>query len=313
MREASGEMKYRRLGRTEMRVSVVSLGTWQFGGEWGHSFTASEVDHIIGRAQELGINLVDTAECYGDHMSEALVGQALVGRRQAWHVATKFGHRYGGHMKRHILFSADEVRSQLEDSLAALRTDTIDLYQFHSGTDDQFDDDALWTMLDKQVEAGKVRHLGVSVSSKRDPMHQIQRARAVGASVIQIVYNRIERGPESRSLPACQEHDLGVLARVPLASGLLTGKYRPGETFTTADDLRSEFPADEVQKQLREVQHIAETEVPPGVPMAAWALGWCLQHPAVTCVIPGCKDVTQLELNASAARLVDASHPQAVH
>ncbi len=294
-----------------MRVSVVSLGTWQFGGEWGRGFTASEVDNIIGRAQELGVNFVDTAECYGDHLSEALVGQALVGRREAWHVATKFGHRYGGHMQRQNLFSADEVRRQLEASLVALQTGTIDLYQFHSGSDAQFDDDALWTMLNKQVEAGRVRHLGVSVSSKRDPMHQIQRAEAVGASVIQIVYNRLERGPESEALPACQEHDLGVLARVPLASGFLSGKYRPGETFTSADDLRSGFPADEVQQKLHAVQHIAETEVPPGVPMAAWALGWCLQHPAVTCVIPGCKDVTQLELNASAARLVDDSHPQA--
>ena len=295
-----------------MRVSVVSLGTWQFGGEWGRSFTASEVDNIMGRAQELGINFVDTAECYGDHLSEALVGQALAGRRQAWHVATKFGHRYAGHMQRQNLFSGDEVRRQLEASLGALQTDTIDLYQFHSGSDAQFDDDALWTMLNKQVEAGKVRHLGVSVSSKRYPMHQIQRAQGVGASVIQIVYNRLERGPESLALPACQLHDLGVLARVPLASGFLSGKYRPGETFTLADDLRSGFPADEVQHTLLEVQRIAETEVPPGVPMAGWALAWCLHHPAVTCVIPGCKDVMQLELNASAARLVDDAHPQAV-
>ncbi len=305
-------MKYRRLGRTELCVSVVGLGTWQFGGEWGRSFSASEVDQIMGRAQELGVNFVDTAECYGDHLSEALVGQALVGRREAWHVATKFGHRYGGHMQRHILFRVDEVRRQLEDSLGALQTDTIDLYQFHSGSDAQFDNDGLWTMLNKQIEAGKVRHLGVSVSSKGDPMHQIQRAEAVGASVIQIVYNRLERGPESLSLPACQAHDLGVLARVPLASGFLSGKYRPGETFAAADDLRSGFPADVVQQQLREVQHIAETEVPPGVPMAAWALAWCLQHPAVTCVIPGCKDLMQLELNASAARIVDDSHPQSV-
>ncbi len=305
-------MEYRRLGSSEMRVSVIGLGTWQFGGEWGRAFTAAEAAAIMARAQELGINFVDTAECYGDHLSESLVGQALVGRRDAWYVATKFGHRYAGHMQRDLLFSPREVQDQLEASLVALHTGAIDLYQFHSGSDAQFDNDDLWTMLRKQVEAGKIRHLGVSVSSKGDPAHQIQRARDVGATVIQIVYNRLERGPEARSLPACQALDLGVLARVPLASGFLSGKYRLGETFTAPNDLRSGFPPEDIQQKLAEVQRIAESEVPPGVPMAAWALAWCLQHPAVACVIPGCKDVMQLELNAGATNLVDKAHPLAI-
>jgi aryl-alcohol dehydrogenase-like predicted oxidoreductase len=194
-----------------------------------------------------------------------------------------------------------------------LRIDTIDLYQFHSGGDESFDNDALWTMLNKQVEAGKIRHLGISISSKGNRLHQVAAAKEVGASAIQVVYNRLDRQPEEAVFPACVEQDLGVLARIPLASGFLTGKYRPDTQFTAQGDLRSGWDRDRVQDRLREVEEIRHTEVPPGVPMAPWALAWCLQHPAVTCVIPGCKSVEQVVSNASAAdlELVGDDHPQA--
>jgi aryl-alcohol dehydrogenase-like predicted oxidoreductase len=138
-------MKYRRLGNTDLKVSVVGLGTWQFGGEWGKRFSQPEVNQILGRAKELGINLIDSAECYGDHLSESLVGKAIRQDRDDWVVATKFGHRFIGHLEREDLWSPEEVRKQLEDSLRALRTEPIDLYQFHSGGDDAFDNVALWT------------------------------------------------------------------------------------------------------------------------------------------------------------------------
>ena len=307
-------MKYRRLGRTGLRVSVVGVGTWQFGGEWGRPFTPQEVDRILARARELGINLIDTAECYGDHLSESLIGGAIRHNRPDWIIATKFGHRFRGNFQRDECWSPQEVREQLEASLRALGTDYVDIYQFHSGSDEAFDQDALWEMLNQQVRAGKIRHLGVSISSQRENLHQVQQAAQVGASVIQLVYNRLERLPEARVLPACQEQDLGVLARVPLASGLLSGKYRPGTRFTDENDVRSLRDQQRIEEQLRQVQEIERTEVPPGVPMAAWALAWCLQHPAVTCVIPGCKTVEQVEANASAADLdmVRADHPQAL-
>lgn len=297
-------MIYRRLGRIGLPVSVIGVGAWQFGGEWGRPFSAPEVAAILGRAAELGLNLVDTAECYGDHVSEALIGQALAGERERWVIATKFGHRWRGHLQRENRWQAAQVRQQLEASLRALRSETIDLYQFHSGGDAVFDNDELWTMLAEQVRAGKVRHLGVSVSSKGDPMHQIERATAVGASVIQIVYNRLERGAEAAALPACQMHDLGVLARVPLASGLLSGKYRPGVEFSQADDMRSSLPGERVQAHLAEVERIRREEAPAGVELSAWALAWCLRHPAVSSVIPGCKTVAQVESNAAAAALI---------
>jgi aryl-alcohol dehydrogenase-like predicted oxidoreductase len=305
-------MKYRRLGRTDLRVSVVGVGTWQFGGEWGKQFTQAEVDGILGRARELGINLIDTAECYGDHLSERFVGNAIRLERDHWVVATKFGHRFVGHLRREDIWSPQEVRVQLEDSLRSLQVERIDLYQFHSGSNESFDNDDLWTMLDKQVDAGKILHLGISISSRLDPAYQVSRAVEFGASTIQIVYNRLDRAPEETAFPACIEQDLGVLARIPLASGFLSGKYKPGTEFTKEHDLRSGWDRERIEERLRQVEQIQQEEVPDGVPMAPWALAWCLQHAAVTCVIPGCKTVEQVESNASAADLdlVREDHPQ---
>lgn len=305
-------MKYRRLGKTGLEVSVVGVGTWQFGGEWGETFSQAEVDKLLSRAKGLGINLIDTAECYGDHLSERLVGEAIKGEREDWIVATKFGHKFHENFERTDLWSADEVLKQLNDSLEALQTDYIDLYQFHSGSDSVFDNDDLWTMLNEQVRAGKVRHLGISIGSN-DNLHQTAKASEVGAGAIQVVYNRLDRTPEKRVFPACEAQDLGVLARVPLASGFLSGKYKPGDTFNNQDDVRSRQERDEVQRKLEEVARIREKELPAGTDMAPWALAWCLQHAAVTCVIPGCKTVEQVESNASAAGLdlVRDDHPQA--
>jgi len=304
-------MKYRKLGKTGFKVSVIGVGTWQFGGEWGKSYTQEEVDGILAAAKDAGINLIDTAECYGDHLSESLIGKAIQHQRQDWILATKFGHKFHGHMDRTPHWSPQDVLQQLEDSLKALRTDYIDLYQFHSGSDECFDQDDLWTMLEKQVQAGKIRHLGISIGSN-DNLHQTDAASRVNASVIQVVYNRLDRKPEERVFPSCERQNLGVLARVPLASGYLSGKYKPGAQFE-ANDVRNRHDQEQRDEKLRLVEQIRRTEVPAGVSMAEWALAWCLQHPAVTCVIPGCKDVEQVQSNARAAELdmVSDDHPQA--
>lgn len=297
-------MLYRRLGQTTLQSSVIGLGTWQLGGEWGHDFSQPEVDAIVDAAREAGINLIDTAECYGDHLSERLVGAAIHVDRANWIVATKFGHRFKTFLDRDQVFTPDAVQQQLEDSLRALQVDTIDLYQFHSGSNAEFDNDALWTMLDKQKQAGKIRFLGISISAKEEThVHQTERATKVGASVIQVIYNRLRRQPETTVFPLCQQQDLGVLARVPLASGFLSGKYKPGDRFP-ANDVRATQDKEYVQKALLEVEQIRQTEVPAGVSMATWALAWCLQTPLVTSVIPGCKNPEQVRQNAAATDLV---------
>jgi aryl-alcohol dehydrogenase-like predicted oxidoreductase len=305
-------MKYRRLGKTELRVPVIGVGTWQFGGEWGKTFSQGDADRILGRAADLGMNLIDTAECYGDHYSERLIGNAIRGSRDSWIIATKFGHKFNGFMDRTSLFSPEEVIKQLHDSLRALDTDYVDIYQCHSAGNDEFDQPNLWEVLNRQVEAGKIRHLGISISPN-DNLFQTAKATQFGVKTIQVIYKRLDQEPEAEVLPSCQQQDLGVLSRVPLASGLLSGKYHLGDHFTQPHDHRSRINDEKIQRRLEQTQKIQRDEVPAGVEMAPWALAWCLQHPAVSCVIPGCKTVAQVESNALAADtdLVSDDHPRA--
>ncbi|MDF2684119.1 MAG: hypothetical protein K0R47_5309 [Brevibacillus sp.] len=285
-------MKYRRLGKTDLNVSVVGVGTWQFGGEWGMDFSQRDVDQILDKAKELGINLIDTAECYGDHLSESLIGDYLHrDRREDWVVATKFGHHFHDKFSRTNQYGAAEVLQQLDHSLAALN-------------------DELWTMLDKQVQAGKIRHLGLSIA-KNENLHQTQSASQVNAKTIQVVYNRLDRKPEEAVFASCEQQDLGVLARVPLASGYLSGKYKPGSVFA-GNDVRHRHDQEHVANLLKQVEEIKQNEVPEGMDMAQWALAWCLKHPAVTTVIPGSKSPAQVEANAKAADFVSEDHPQAI-
>ena len=189
-------MRYRVLGSTGLKVSVIGLGTWQFGGEWGRSYSQAEVDAILDQAAALGINLIDTAECYGDHLSERLIGDYLARHdRSRWLVATKFGHHFRKFMDRADDFSAAGARLQLEASLRSLRMESIDLYQFHSGPDDVFENAELWAMLAAQKDAGKVRHLGISILGKGSQRQALE-ARRVGAEVLQVIYNRLDRRPE---------------------------------------------------------------------------------------------------------------------
>lgn len=294
-------MQYRILGSTSLSTSVIGIGTWQFGGEWGVNFTQAAVDTIIDTAEECGINLIDTAECYGDHLSERLIGDYLLRHdRSKWIIATKFGHQFNDFLNRTDAFQAEKVRDQLDASLRALKTDYIDLYQFHSGPDEAFHNDKLWTLLDKEKQAGKIRFLGCSLN--KTTQIQAEQAAQHGIEAIQVLYNRLDRSAENRHLPAAEKDNLGVLARVPLASGLLTGKYREGHHFE-ANDVRSRVKREDLDRQLEEAQQIIREEVPEGTDPAQWAIAWCLRRPVVTAVIPGCKDPRQVRGNAAAAEL----------
>ena len=286
------------------KVSVIGLGTWQLGGEWGHDYTQAEADAIFDKARECGINLIDTAECYGDHTSERLIGGAIQRDREKWIVCTKFGHKFNAAFQRDTVYDPRLVIDQLDKSLAALRTDYIDLYQFHSGNDAEFDTHGLWDTLAKEKEKGRVRHLGISIGNSITTAYQAEHAKERGAEALQVVYNRLERKPEDLWFPIAGRDRLGVLARVPLASGYLSGKYKPGATFPPGDMRAGMQSAEKRERQIAEAQRIAVEEVPAGVPMSRWALAWCLKNPVVSAVIPGCKSPQQVEDNALAAGLV---------
>lgn len=305
-------MKYRRLGSTNLRVSVIGIGTWQLGGEWGKDFTQGEVDEMFDAAREVGMNLIDTAECYGDHTSESLIGNAIQRDREKWIIATKFGHKFTGHLERGPARTPADAVQQVEASLKALKTDYIDLLQYHSIKDQEFDDPELQQTIIRMKQQGKVRHIGNSLSGNTPTPHQTEGSKAAQVEALQVIYNRLDTRPETRDFPYALANDIGILARVPLASGYLSGKYKPGARFPQ-NDMRIAHTPEQIDQKLREVQRIAKEEVPPGVNMAQWALAWCLQHPAVTCVIPGCKNVEQVRSNAAAAELemVRSDHPQA--
>jgi len=204
-------------------------------------------------------------------------------------------------MNRTWHLSPQEVLGQLEDSLRALKTERIDLYQYHSGSDELFRQEELWSMLEQQRRAGKIGHLGVSIAGKGSLL-QAEQARSFGCEVLQVVYNRLERRAESDYFPIARRDRLGILARVPLASGFLTGKYSAADSFAV-DDMRSTIDREKLARWLREIPEIQATELPPGVPMARWALAWCLKNPQVSSVIPGARDAAQMRLNALAAEL----------
>lgn len=298
-------MKYRKLGKTGLETSVIGMGTDQFYGEWGQKFSQSEVDKIITKAHSLGINFIDTAECYGDHLSESFIGNAIK-RRDDWIIATKFGHKYHGFQKQRTThFDVKGIEEQLENSLKALKTDYIDFYQFHSPTNDEFFNEDVWAFLKEKISQGKIRHVGVALIASAvndNDLFQLTNADKANVDMFQIVYNRINKKAEEKVLPYCKKNNFGVLARIPLARGHLSGKYDPNVTFSSTDR-RSFEDKEQTIKQLEFVQKLKKTEVPPNTNMAQWALAWCLKNPIVSAVIPGMKNLEQVELNAQASEL----------
>ena len=295
-------MRYRKLGKTDLKVSVVGMGTFQFGGEWGKSFAQHEVGEIIAAAASCGVNFIDTAECYGDHLSEKFVGKALKTCREKWIIATKFGHRFNGHMDRTPCWSAKDVVNQLEDSLRALQTDYIDLYQFHSGDNEDFDSDGVWETLNRQIELGKIRYLGVSIQHSLvvgSDLYQLKQLKKWNIDAIQIVYNMLNRDVEREILPFCKQNNIGVLARIPLARGYLSGKYSVDSKFSQ-DDLREGESVEEKLEMLKAVERLKKEEVPEGMNMAQYAMSWILRNDVVSACIPGCKNIEQARQNALA-------------
>ena len=300
-------MKYRKLGGTGLEVSVIGIGADQFSGEWEKQFNQNEVNKILNKARQLGINFLDTAECYGDHLSESFIGNAIKGNREEWIIATKFGHKYKEKNKREVDFTPEGVLKQLDKSLECLKTDYIDVYQFHSGNNSEFDQKELWDMLKKQVKKGKIKHLGISIMNSlvlKNDLYQLKNTKNKEIEIIQVVYNRLNHKTDKEVIPYCVKNNIGVIGRVPLAKGHLTGKYPPGIIFPKGN---KRLLQDDKQtlEQLIKVQEIKKKEVPKNINMVQWALAWCLKNPQISTIIPGCKNLVQLEINANASKLVE--------
>jgi aryl-alcohol dehydrogenase-like predicted oxidoreductase len=298
-------MEQRELGRTGRKVGVVSLGAWQLGADWGE---VSEDDAlgVLHAAVDAGVNLVDTADVYGDGRSERLVGRLHAERPEVF-VATKMGRRVE---QRAELYNRENFRAWNDRSRQNLGVDTLDLVQLHCPPTPVFEDDAVFDALDELVDEGRIRNYGVSVETCDQALAAIARPRVAS---VQIILNAFRLKPLEQVLPAAREAGVGIIARVPLASGLLSGKYDEHTTFAADDhrtynrsgeafDVGETFSGVPFEAGLAAVRELREV-VPAGVTMAQFALRWIVDQPGVTTVIPGARNAEQASANVAAADL----------
>ena len=299
-------MEQRPLGRTGADVSVVGLGTWQLGGDWGdvHDDTAADV---LDAALDAGVTLLDTADVYGDGRSETRIRKALVARADRPFVATKAGRRADPFQA--AQYTPENLRAWIDRSRRNLGVDTLDLVQLHCPPTAVYSDQEVYDALDSFVEDGAIAAYGVSVETVAEGLTALEHP---GVQSIQVILNVFRRKPLEELLPAAAKAQVGVLARVPLASGLLTGKFSESTTFAADDhrnfnrhgeafDVGETFagvPYEVGVQAAREFVEISGDRKPSAV-----ALRWVIQQPGVTAVIPGASSVEQARGNAAAADL----------
>jgi aryl-alcohol dehydrogenase-like predicted oxidoreductase len=307
-------MEQRPLGRTGREVGVVGLGTWQLGADWGEVSERDAVE-VLDAAPDAGINFLDTADVYGDGRSERFCGELLRRRPGAGlFLATKMGRRVE---QRPDNYNRANFFDWNDRSRRNLGLDAIDLVQLHCPPDEVYSDDAVFEALDEMVDAGRMRAYGVSVETSAQALAAIERPRL---ATVQIILNCFRLKPLAEVLPAARRAGVGIIARVPLASGLLSGKYDERTTFAPDDhrtfnrrgeafDVGETFAGVPFEVGLEAVKELAQV-VPPGVGMAQFALRWVIDQPGVSVVIPGARDAAQMRANAASAQLEPLSPEQ---
>jgi aryl-alcohol dehydrogenase-like predicted oxidoreductase len=301
-------MQHRRLGRTGFEISEISLGTWQVGGRWGEPFSDANAEALLNQAIDAGINFIDTADVYGGGASEAAVGRVVRSRSERVIVATKCGRRLNPHVNEG--YTVEALRGFVEASLRNTGLETLDLVQLHCPPNEVYYRPELFELFDRLRDEGKVRHLGVSVEKIEQALKAIEYP---NVATVQIVFNMFRQRPTELFFEQAKKRDIGVIARVPLASGLLTGQYSAATTFG-ADDHRNfnregaRFDRGETFSGVDYTSGLAAVAelkalFAGDVPLAHWALRWILMFDAVSCVIPGASRPAQLASNLQAAAL----------
>jgi aryl-alcohol dehydrogenase-like predicted oxidoreductase len=307
-------MKYRRLGKTDFKVSEVSLGTWQIGGSWG-SVSEQDANRILHAAIDQGINFFDTADVYGDGRSERLIAQAIAERSEKIYVATKAGRRLQPHTAEG--YNKENLTGFVERSLVNLQRDVLDLLQLHCPPWEVYYRPEVFSALEDLKRSGKILHYGVSVEKVEEALKATE---FPGVATVQIIFNLFRQRPKELFFPLARQRDVGILVRLPLASGLLSGKISKDTQFAPDDhrqynrqgeqfDRGETFSGVNFDVALEAVEKIRQT-VPPDVSMADFALRWILQHEEVSCVIPGARKESQVVDNAHAADLPALSEEQ---
>ncbi|UOQ50085.1 aldo/keto reductase [Gracilibacillus caseinilyticus] len=292
-------MKYRQFGKTDMKISELSFGTWAIGGAWGQT-NDTEALNGLARAMDAGVNFFDTADVYGDGHSEELLAKATKGKEDQIHIATKFCR--AGDIHDPANYSEAAVTNYVENSLRRLEREQLDLIQIHCPPIEIIRDGAVFDVLDSLKKQGKIRHYGVSVETVEEGLLAMENP---NVDALQVIFNIFRQKPVTELFPVAKQKNVGILARVPLASGLLTGKFSSGHQFEEDDHRKF--------NQNGEAFNVGETFA--GLPfdkgvelsnqldwikdgrgnMTRAALKWILSHDAVSSVIPGFKTVKQVE------------------
>jgi aryl-alcohol dehydrogenase-like predicted oxidoreductase len=308
-------MKYRALGRTGWNVSEISFGAWAIGGSWGN-VDDSESLATLHAAIDCGVNFIDTADVYGSGRSERLIAALKRERKEEIIVATKAGRRLSPHTA--AGYNEKNLTAFIEDSLRNLATDCLDLVQLHCPPTDVYYRPEVFAALDGLMEAGKIRHYGVSVERVEEALKAIE---FPNVQTVQIIFNCFRQRPADLFFERAQEKQVGILARVPLASGMLTGKLTRDSQFASDDhrnfnrhgeefDVGETFSGVDYDVALEAVEEIRRIPLPSGhgsVSMAQLALRWILMFEAVTCAIPGGKRPEQVRENCAASEIAPLS------
>jgi aryl-alcohol dehydrogenase-like predicted oxidoreductase len=300
-------MQYRELGRTGYQVSTISFGAWAIGGTWG-PVQDDESLAALHRAVDLGVNFFDTADVYGDGRSEQLLAKLKRQRSEPILIATKAGRRLDPHIASG--YNRQNLTAFIERSLKNLEMDALDLVQLHCPPTEVFYNPEVFGVLDDLVKAGKIRSYGVSVEKVEEALKAIEYP---GVQSVQIIFNIFRQRPADLFFAQAKRRQVGILARLPLSSGMLAGKMTRAAQFAPDDhragnrqgewfDRGETFSGVDFETGLEAVEALRPL-VPPGVSLAQFAMRWILEFDAVTCAIPGAKRPSQAEENIAAADL----------
>lgn len=307
-------MKYRKLGKTNFQVSEVSLGAWQIGGGWG-SVEEQAAYRVLHTAIDEGVNFIDTADVYGDGRSECFIAKVLGERKEDIRVTTKIGRR----LKPHLAdgYARENLTAFVERSLRNLQRESLDLVQLHCPPTEVYYRPEIFEILEDLKRAGKIRFYGVSVEKVEEA---IKATEFSGVAAVQIIFNIFRQRPKELFFGLAQKRDVGILVRLPLSSGLLSGKITRETKFSSDDhrnfnrqgeqfDRGETFSGVDLEPALAAVEAIRDL-IPPGISMANFALRWILDHSAVSCVIPGARREQQVRENVVASDLPTLSNEQ---
>lgn len=301
-------MQYRKLGKTGFKVSEVSLGTWQVGGRWGDPFNDKTAEHIINTAIDEGVNFIDSADVYSDGQSEAAVARVVKSRSEEVYIATKCGRQIQPHTAE--AYTTRRLTAYVEESLQNMQLETLDLVQLHCPPTEIYKRPEIFEAFDRLKEQGKIRNLGVSVEMVDEALMAMQYP---NVTTVQIIFNMFRLKPSEQFFAKARENNIGIIARVPLASGLLTGKMTEQTSFGPEDhrsfnrdgeafDKGETFSGVDFNLGLEAVDELKGL-FPAQESMAAWAIRWVLMFPEVSTVIPGASRAEQVRPNVHASEL----------